>query len=276
MAQTSTVAQQGALAPRASMLMPMPRLRMAWAVWMRGWNAFSRNYHIESGGIILEPLILLGAIGFGLGQFVGDIDGGTDYATFVAPGVVAGYAMFHALFDSTFGFYMRMDSRRVIRHILETPVQLQDLALGEAAFQATRAAMASGAVLAMSAIFGLVDSPWALLVVPTGFLVGLIFAGIGLCFAAIVPSISSIGLVFNIFASPMFYFSGVFFPLESLPDGLQPFVWALPLTPSVYLVRGMMSGDLGPEHGAAAAGLIAGAVVSLWLAYLLLRRRLIT
>ncbi len=254
-------------------LAPDPRL--AWAVWLRGFTVFRRNALIETGGMLIEPLTMLGAIGFGLGQLVGQVGQGQSYAQFIAPGLAGSYAMFHALMDSTYGFYLLMSTRRVIRHMLETPMELQDLVLGEVVWNATRGAVVSAAVLLLIAPFGLVASPWALLIVPTGLLLGLAFASLGLCCAAVAPSINSINLVFNLIGVPMSFFCGVFFPVETLPDGLEPFVWALPLTQGVYLMRSFSLGEFGLLQGAAAAALAAYAVGLGFLAYVLLRRRLL-
>lgn len=273
MARPTTVAVPAASTQAIGGLMPSPRL--AWAVWLRNWEVFLRNAIVEAGGMVVEPLILLGAIGFGLGQFVGRMADGQSYAGFVAPGLAAGYAMWHSLYDSSYGFYLRMSTRQVIRHILETPVELQDLVLGEVVWNATRGAVATAAVLVLAAALGLVSSPWAVLAVPTGFLMGLVFASIGLCCAAVAPSINSLNIVFNLFATPLFFFGGVFFPITTLPEGVRTLVWTLPLTQGVYLMRGFASGQVGPLHAAAAAALVVTAAVAGYLAFLLLRRRLV-
>ena len=92
---------------------------------------------MEFGGIVVEPFVVLAAIGFGLGAYVGDI-GDLSYAEYLAPGLIASYAMFHATFDSTYGAYMRMDSHHVYEAMLFTPIGPSDIVLGEAMWGATR------------------------------------------------------------------------------------------------------------------------------------------
>ena len=121
--------------------MEAPNAFYAIAVWRRHRDAFLRNWTTEAGGVLLEPLIVLGAIGFGLGQFVGDFEGDVDYATFVAPGIIAGYAMFHALFEGAYGAYLRMATHRVFDSILATPMQVEDLVLGEMLWGASRSVL---------------------------------------------------------------------------------------------------------------------------------------
>ena len=42
-------------------------------VWQRNRDAFVRAWKVEIGGIAVEPLVMLVAVGFGLGAFVEDI-----------------------------------------------------------------------------------------------------------------------------------------------------------------------------------------------------------
>ena len=52
---------------------------------------------------------------------------------------------------------------------------------------------------------------------PFGFLVGLLFASLGLVATVAAPSYDFFNYYFTLFISVMFLFSGVFFPLENLP-----------------------------------------------------------
>lgn len=247
----------------------------SFAVWARHRDAFLKNWTTETGGMVIEPVLLLVAIGYGLGQFVGEVDGGVGYAEFVAPGFIAGYAMFHSLLEAGYGAFLRMSMHRIYDNVLATPVGVSDLVVGECLWGATRSAMSSVAVLSVAAALGLVSSPWALLILPAGFLTGLAFYGMGLCYTSIAPSIASVNNLVSIFALPMFYVSGIFFPLSALPDAVQVIAWALPLTPAAYLIRGLFMGDLGPTHLLAILELAAYAAAFTTLAVRLVRRRLL-
>jgi lipooligosaccharide transport system permease protein len=256
--------------------MEAPNAFYAAAVWRRHRDAFLRNWTTEFGGVLLEPLIVLGAIGFGLGQFVGDIEGDVEYAAFVTPGIIAGYAMFHALFEGAFGAYLRMSMHRVFDSILATPMQVEDLVLGEMLWGASRSVLTAIAVLIVAMGFGLVESPLAILVVPTAFLVGLVFYPIALSATALAPSINSLNNVFTLLAVPMYFLSGIFFPVSGLPNWVEPIVWMLPLTPAAHLMRGLILGDLDITHLWALLALVAMAVVFGIIATHLMRRRLVT
>ena len=73
----------------------------------------------------------------------------------------------------------------------------------------------------------------------------------------------------------MFWVSGVFFPLDRLPDGVQTASWALPLRPAVELIRGLMTGDTSPWMLLWALELIAFYIVALKIASFFMHRRLI-
>ena len=44
-------------------------------IWERSRDVFLRNWKTETGGIVVEPLLVLTAVGFGLGSYMADIQG---------------------------------------------------------------------------------------------------------------------------------------------------------------------------------------------------------
>jgi lipooligosaccharide transport system permease protein len=245
----------------------------AFRVWQRNRDAFKRAWKVEIGGIAVEPVIMLIAIGFGLGAYIPDI-GDQSYAEFLAPGVIASYAMFHATFDSAWGAYLRMESHHVYEAILFTPLGPEDIVLGEVLWSATRGLLAGTAVLIVATAFGLVESPLAVLSLPSAFLIGFAIASIAMVLTATATTIGAMTNFFTLFILPMFYISGVFFPLERLPDVVQVFSWALPLTPAAALVRGFVVGDPSWTMLLWTAELFAMGIVALKVASVFMRRRL--
>ena len=243
-------------------------------VWQRNRDAFLRAWKVEVGGITIEPFIMLVAIGFGLGAYIQDI-GDLSYAEFLAPGVIASYAMFHAAFDASYGAYLRMETHHIYEAILFTPLGPEDIVVGEVMWSGTRAVVSATAVLVAAAMFGLVSSPLAVLAIPCAYLIGLMIASIAMILTATATTIGAMNNFFTLFILPMFYVSGVFFPLDRLPQGVQVASWALPLTPSAALVRGLVAGDTSWLMVLWALELLAYTVVGLWLASFFMRRRLI-
>ena len=243
-------------------------------VWQRNRDAFLRAWKVEIGGIAIEPVIMFVAIGFGLGAYIQDI-GELSYAEFLAPGVIASYAMFHATYDSAWGAYLRMETHHIYEAVLFTPLGPEDIVVGEVMWSATRAAVSSTAVLAVAAAFGLVSSPLAVLVIPCAYLIGVAIASISMVFTATVTTIGALTNYFTLFILPMFYVSGVFFPLDRLPEGVQIVSWVLPLAPSAALVRGLVTGELSWWMVVWALELALVSLVALRVAAFFMRRRLI-
>lgn len=73
------------------------------------------------------------------------------------------------------------------------------------------------------------------------------FSSIAMIVAATVPSINEFNYFFTLFISPMFLFSGVFFPLERLPEALRFIAYLSPLTHTVNIQRGLVMGHLSPS-----------------------------
>ena len=245
-----------------------------WRVWQRNRDAFLRAWKVEIAGIAIEPVVMLVALGFGLGTYIQKV-GDLSYAEYLAPGVIASYAMFHATFDSTYGAYLRMETHHVYEAILFTPLGPRDIVLGEVIWSATRAVASAAAVLVVATAFGLVASPLAALALPCAFLIGLVFASMAMILTATATTIGAMNNFFTLFILPMFYVSGVFFPLENLPDAVRVASWALPLTPAAALVRAVVTGELTWLMALWALELTVMFLVALHLASVLMRRRLI-
>ncbi len=243
-------------------------------VWQRNRDVFFRLWHAETPAFVAEPVIILLAMGLGLGAYVGLVDG-QRYIDFITPGLIAGYAMFSASFECTYGSFFRLENQRTFDAIIATPLDIEDVSAGEIFWGATRAAMTGTAMLVIAAIFGLVHSPCALLIPPVCFVEGLMFASIALFFTSIVPSIYSFNYYFSLFITPMFFFSGVFFPLSSFPVVVQKISLVVPLTPVVHLTRGLVSGNLHPGLLLPLAIVVAFTIPFFLLSMFTMRRRLI-
>ncbi len=240
-------------------------------VWQRNRDVFLKLWPSEVTGFVVEPLVLLLAMGFGLGAYVGMVNG-QEYIEFVAPGIIASYAMFSASFECTYGSYLRMSYQRTFDAIIATPVNVEDVITGEIFWGATRSMLTGTVILIVATAFGLAESSWALLIPLLAFLQGLMFSSIALTFTAIIPSIHSFNHYFSLFISPMFFFSGVFFPLDSFPDIVQRLSWIAPLTSAVKLIRACFNGEFHPDIWLA-LGLIALITLVFFVASLVLMRR---
>ncbi len=242
-------------------------------VWQRNSDVFFKLWHSEAPAFVAEPIIILLAMGLGLGAYVGLVNG-QEYIAFVAPGIIASYAMFSASFECTYGTYIRMEYQKTFDAIIATPLTVEDVVAGEIFWGATRSLMTGIVILAIAAAFQLVHSPWAVLIPLVSFLQGIMFSAISVLFSAVVPSIYSFNYFFSLFITPMVFFSGVFFPLSHFPELVQTLSWIAPLTPVVHLTRALVNGEFRLELVWALAIIIALTALFFFLSLVVMKRRL--
>jgi lipooligosaccharide transport system permease protein len=168
-----------------------------------------------------------------------------------------------------------METHHVYEAILFTPLEPEDIVMGEVIWGATRSVLTGVAVLVAILVFGLVDSPMAIAVIPSAFLIGVAVGSLAMTYTAVAPSIGSLNNFFTLFVVPMSFFCGIFFPVDRLPAAAQVAAWALPLTPGVALIRGFTAGDLSWMMLLWVLELVVVAAVGLTMASILLRRRLV-
>lgn len=253
--------------------MKLPSWRLV-KVWQRNRDVFFRLWRSEVPGSVAEPIIILLAMGLGLGAYVGMING-QEYIEYIAPGIVASYAMFSASFECTYGSFVRMEYQKTYDAILATPLSVEDVIAGEIFWGATRSLMTGSIILAIAAAFHLVHSPWALLIPPVSFLGGMMFASIAMVFTSFAPAIYSFNYYFTLFITPMFFFSGVFFPLSSFPQIVQTLSWIAPLTPVVRITRALFNGEIQVGLLYPLALIIGLAAFFFFTSMITMRRRLI-
>jgi len=243
-------------------------------VWQRNRDVFFRLWYSEAPGMIAEPILVLLAMGLGLGAYVGMVDG-QEYLQFIAPGIVAAYAMFSASFECTYGSYFRMEYQKTYDAIMATPLSVEDIIAGEIFWGATRSLMTGTVILIILSFFQLVHSPWALLIPFLCLIEGVTFSSIAILFTSVVPSIYTFNYYFTLFITPMFFFSGVFFPLDSFPPVVKTLSWIAPLTPAVHISRALINGEFHLENLWALALIIITGCVFFAASLVTMRRRLV-
>lgn len=218
------------------------KLKRAFRVWQRNFTVYTKLYKSSIAVNFIEPVLYLAALGLGLGAFVQQING-VPYIKFIAPGIIASSAMFAVIYECTYGTYVRMTYQKTFDAILATPVNLDDLIAGELMWGATKSLLYGTTIILVISLFGLVDSPLILLVVPLLFVAGLIFAEISVMFTAVIPGIDSYNYFYTLLMTPMFLFSGIFFPLDNLPPVVAKIAFFTPLYHLVNICRAFASGD---------------------------------
>lgn len=253
----------------------LPRFSLrCFPVWRRNAQVWLKLSGPSLVGNFGEPLLYLLALGYGLGGFIGEVDG-LPYIVFLATGIVCSSAMNTATFECLYSAYTRMKVQETWSAMLAAPLSLDDIVLGEALWAGTKSLISAGAILLVAALLGLVDGWQAVGVLPLAFLLGSCFGAMALVVTAISPSYDFFLYYFTLVITPMFLLSGVFFPLESVPGWVQAGVQLLPLYHIVEVVRPLMTGrPLDGVIGHLLVPILYG-LAALWLALAMLRRRLL-
>ncbi|RJQ55794.1 MAG: ABC transporter permease [Nitrospiraceae bacterium] len=233
----------------------------AFRVWQRNFTVYKKLYMSSIAFNFVEPVLYLVALGLGLGGFIKEING-VPYIKFIAPGLIASSSMFAVATECTYGTYIRMAHQKTFDAILATPVGIDDLIAGEVLWGATKSAFYGAIITLVIVLFGLVDSPLIILALPVLVMSGLIFAEISLIATALAPGIDSFSYFFTLLLTPSFLFSGIFFPLDTLPPLVAKIAFFTPLYHLVNICRAFASGSLYSVRWdvvwlLAAAGLLA-------------------
>jgi len=207
---------------------------------------YRRTFRSSIFNSFLGPVLFLTAMGVGLGTYVDragtDSLGGVSYLAFLAPGLLAATAMQSAAFEATFPIMGGLVWQRVFHAMYATPLRPIDIALGNLAWIAFRLLLIATVFTIVTVLFGAASSPLIVLAIPVAVLTGMAFAGPIGAFSATQRTMEKFNAVFRFGITPLFLFSGTFFPVESLPLFLQPIAWLTPLYHGVALSRGLSLG----------------------------------
>lgn len=257
----------------AAAVLPRPRAA-AFKVWFRNLMVWRKLIAPSLFFTFGEPFVYLLGLGFGLGRFVGEVDG-MSYLTFLASGLVAATAMNTASFEGMYSVFTRMVHQQTYDALLATPLEVDDIVAGEMLWCATKSVLAATPILAVAALLGAVREPSALAAIPLFFVIGLCFAGPAVVVSAFAPSYDFFNYYVTLLITPMFIFSGVFYPVSTLPEAARVVVEVLPLSHAVALVRPLVAGTAPDQVALHLAVLVAYALAGYVAASVFIRRRLI-
>lgn len=222
----------------------------------------------------VEPMLYLAALGVGLGTYIPQIEG-MSYLQFIAPGLLASSTMWATSFECTYGSFIRLQVQKSYHAIITTPVSLDEVVLGDIAFGAFKSILYGSVILVVLLLLGFVASPLALLVPLVLLLSGLVFAQLSMIWTSLAPNFEVFAYYFTLVLTPMFLFSGIFFPLENLPLAARYLAWLTPLFHTVQLCRGLVSGQLPPGYVANLLALIIFFLILFLPPLFFMRRRLV-
>ena len=253
----------------------LPRLRPGMlAVWHRNFRVWRKLIVPSALFNFGEPFIYLLGLGLGLGSFIGEMEG-VSYLTFLASGLLASSVMNTATYEGLFSVYTRMVPQQTYEGMLATPLEVDDIVAGEMLWCATKGLMSSSAILVVGFVIGALQDWQAILCLPFFFLIGLCFAGPAIVVSSLAPSYDYFNYYVTLLLTPMFIFCGVFYPVRTLPDFIEPFIQLLPLSHAIALVRPLASGQELSNVFLHVSVLSGFAALGFYLAVVLVRKRLV-
>jgi ABC-2 type transport system permease protein len=232
------------------------------------WRELKRYRKSRSGVLIrlIQPAIWIIVIGHtfaGTRPLIQQVGFEGTYLEFMAPGVI----ILTAIFTSIFGGVNTLWDRRYgfMNKALTSPISRSSIALGKMLAISLISALQSALIIGIAIIIGVsFQNPWVIApIMAIVILFSLGFSGISVVVAATAKSQETFWGVINFLGMPLFMLSPALFPLELLPDWLATAAKFNPVTYTVLLVRGLMTGVTEGISTALSLGIIGAFVVAM-------------
>src|SRR3970282_1938604 len=106
-------------------------------VWRRNSLVWRKLAIPSVLGNLADPMIYMLGLGYGLGAMLNEV-GGMSYIAFLATGIVCSSTMMSASFEAIYSGFSRMHVQKTWDAILNAPVTLDDVVLGETVWAASK------------------------------------------------------------------------------------------------------------------------------------------
>lgn len=250
-------------------------LQLSWRVALRHWDVYRLNFWTNISPMVSDPAFLLICLGIGLGAYVTDV-GGMTYLEYLGPGLAIMAAFWASVFETSYGFFVRNTFENVYDAMMTTPVGADEIVYGEFIWVALQGAGLATGVAAVMALFGVVDPVGLVLIPLVGATTALATGAIGMICSGLIRSITQFHPFFAVVVNPLFFFSAVFFPMDSVHWTLQVVAWINPFYHGVRLGQAALWGDgLGMAFLVHLPVLLFSILLLGWLARRLIRKKLI-
>jgi lipooligosaccharide transport system permease protein len=211
---------------------------------MLGTKAFWKSALITG---VTNPLMYVLALGVGLGTVVNRNSHtlGVPYLVFVAPAFLTAAALQIAAGEASFPVMAGFKWHRTYHGMAATPMRPSQIADGTLVWISIRLFVNSALYLGIMACFGAAHRWQVVFAILAATLTGAAFAA---PVTALAATVSSEGQAFNILfrfvVTPMFLFSGTFYPISQLPEWGQWLAYVSPLWHGTELARDAGIGGL--------------------------------
>ncbi len=224
-----------------------------------------------------DPALIMISLGQGLGSYLTNLEG-MSYLQYLTPGLTVATALFTSFFESSYGFFVRMADENVFKAMLTTPIGVREVVFGEMPWVGLKGAVMSVCVAIVLALCGFVAE---LLLIPAlalvGFLVALPCGAMGLLATALVRNINQFQTVYSFLIAPLYFLSGIFFPISQMATPVRLAAEFFPLIHGVRLAQAFFWNKGIFEALIFSGGiLVVQSVVLFGLAYWRIRKKLVS
>lgn len=252
-------------------------LKLCLHITLRNWTVYKKDLVANISPTIADPALIMVSLGLGLGTFITDVKG-MSYMQYLAPGLTVATSLFTSFFESSYGFYVRMSYENVFKAMLTTPIGVREVVLGEMIWVALKGAVMSLCVAIVLAVCGMMVNPW---LIPTlaivGFLVALPCGAMGLLATALVNNINQFQTVYSFIIAPLYFLSGIFFPIDQMSAPVRFVAEFFPLIHGVRLAQSLFwQREIVQSFVYSGSILALQSLVLCSLAYWRIRKKLVT
>lgn len=190
-----------------------------------------------------NPVLYLTSVGIGIGTLVdanlgSDGINGVSYLLFLAPALLASAAIQSGMDEVTFPVLAGFIWEKTFYAMNATAITGRQIAWGVQLAALARTVFTTSIYWLVLVLFGVTDWSSILTLAPVAIFAGASFAALMLAVAAYVKDDDGyFALIGRFVITPMFLFSGTFYPLDLLPVGLQVVGWISPLWHATELGR---------------------------------------
>jgi lipooligosaccharide transport system permease protein len=213
------------------------------------WTWYRRNWRATVVSSVVQPVLFLLALGFGLGSQVRPVEatGGLTYVVYLAPALLVATSVQIAAFESTYPVLSAFKWQQTYLGIAASPITPGQIFGGHLTWVALRLGVSGSAYLLVAAVLGTLTSFGVLVSLLVSVLTGLAMSAPVAAYAATLDTEGQqFSGLFRFVVTPMILFGGTFFPVEQLPAVLRPVAWVMPLWHGTELSRGAAFGGLPP------------------------------
>ncbi len=252
-------------------------LKLCFHITHRNWVVYKKDLVANISPTVADPALILVSLGLGLGSYLTNVEG-MSYMQFLAPGLTVATALFTSFFESSYGFYVRMSYENVFKAMLTTPIGVKEIVFGEMIWVGIKGAVMAVGVAIVLALFGMMKNPFLIpALASVGFLVALACGAMGLLATAWVRNINQFQSVYSFIIAPLYFLSGIFFPIDQMTKPVRIVAEFFPLIHGVRLAQSLFwEREILEAYLWSGTILIVQSTVLCALAYYQIRKKLVT